>query len=263
MTITIVTINLNNQDGLKKTIDSLRALRKCKNIHFLLQDGKSSDNSISIARKFYCEEEIYCEYDNGVYDAMNKSVYNAKGDYIIWINSGDQVVASAWYSVIDEVSASNADMIICGISIVDQNGSVIKKVLPTPHDLSKGIAHPGTFFLRDSIISHKGYNTEYQIAGDLDLILRLIKNGAKVKTINIIISLFEIGGISSNEQYWTETWRTHYKNGTIGMTTYILNIIKYYLKKSGIVKNLRFKIFSVFSSEKHVSIYNIGAKHVD
>ncbi|EKD4816644.1 glycosyltransferase, partial [Escherichia albertii] len=88
--ITIITINYNNAEGLAKTIASIDKQTN-KEFEYLIIDGGSDDNSVEHAKKSVMCSRIISEKDNGIYDAMNKGAYLAKGEYIIFINSGDEL----------------------------------------------------------------------------------------------------------------------------------------------------------------------------
>ena len=96
--ISIVTINLNNLEGLKKTFQSVFS-QDYTNFEYLIIDGDSKDGSVDLIRlnnkkiSYWISEE-----DKGIYDAMNKAITQAKGDYILFLNSGD------YFSGIDSLS---------------------------------------------------------------------------------------------------------------------------------------------------------------
>jgi glycosyltransferase involved in cell wall biosynthesis len=263
MVITLATINLNNAEGLRQTVESFRPLRQHPDVKFVFQDGGSTDGSLEIAASFYKPDEMVSEPDGGIYDAMNRTVHRAETDYIIWINSGDRAVIENWKAIIDEVSTSGVDLYIFGIHLCDSKGSYINSMLPTPNDLAKGVAHPGTFFSKSSILAAGCYNEKYKIAGDLDLVLRIARSGAKIKTSNRIVSIFQMGGVSSSDNYWLETWRAHYENNTLDGVAYFLNRLKFYLNKCKVIRSFRLKVLSVSGPERIISLYSIGAVKVD
>ena len=89
--VSIITVNYNNSKGLEQTIISVRKQKQLgANIEYLIIDGKSSDDSFDIIQKNNdIVDVIICEKDNGIYDAMNKGLKNATGDYVLFLNSGD------------------------------------------------------------------------------------------------------------------------------------------------------------------------------
>lgn len=261
MSITIATINLNNAQGLERSIRSFASLRNNVDIKFVFQDGASTDNSLAMAARFYKPDEIVSEPDNGIYDAMNKTLARAESEYIIWINSGDMILPAIWGSLIPEVMQSNSDILIAGIEIAEESDEVIRVIKPEIDDISKGFPHPSTFFRCGFIKGLGGYKTKYRIAGDLELILRAARNGASVSSSDTITSRFYLGGASSNKRSWNETWLAHYENRTISWATLTLNKIKLFLADHfRMFKSFRHKKLSAIGPEKKISVFQIGAR---
>ena len=89
MKLSIITINRNNAIGLEQTIKSVISL-KYSNFEYIVIDGASTDNSIDIIRKYASSITFWIsEPDKGIYNAMNKAVDFASGEYIFFLNSGD------------------------------------------------------------------------------------------------------------------------------------------------------------------------------
>ena len=89
--ISIVTINLNMKDGLKKSIKSLMAQNLKGDIEYIVVDGASTDGSLEIIESYKNNiDKALVEKDNGIFDAMNKGIKLASGEYIYFLNSGDE-----------------------------------------------------------------------------------------------------------------------------------------------------------------------------
>ena len=87
--ISIITVVLNGEKSIKKTIDSISS-QSHKNVEYIVVDGKSKDKTISILRKNKSKiDRLIIEKDKGIYDAMNKGLKYASGDIIGIVNSGD------------------------------------------------------------------------------------------------------------------------------------------------------------------------------
>lgn len=88
--LSIITINFNNEVGLKRTIDSLRPLRAL-GFQWVFIDGASTDGSVTCAQAFSLNTDVLVsEPDSGIYNAMNKGILHASGDKILFLNSGDE-----------------------------------------------------------------------------------------------------------------------------------------------------------------------------
>lgn len=89
MKISIITINFNNKDGIEKTISSVVA-QTYKDIQYIIIDGDSTDGSVEVIKKYHEDIDYWIsEPDKGIYDAMNKGILKATGDYVLFLNSGD------------------------------------------------------------------------------------------------------------------------------------------------------------------------------
>ena len=87
--LSIITINKDNRIGLQKTIDSLGSLGE-RNYQWVCIDSVSTDGSVELANQFKTKDDIVIsEKDTGIYNAMNKGISLAKGDYVLFLNSGD------------------------------------------------------------------------------------------------------------------------------------------------------------------------------
>lgn len=261
MLVTIATINLNNAAGLRRTIHSFAELRNHDDVRFIFQDGASVDESLEVAASFYGQDEIISAPDSGIYDAMNKTLARADTEYIIWINSGDEILPDDWPSLINRLKKTNTDIFIAGIELAEETSDIIKKFKPDIYDIAKGFPHPGTFFRCEFIEALGGYLTKYKIAGDLELILRSARNGAIVGASDIIASRFYLGGASNSKDVLTETWLAHYENHTISWTTFAIHRLKLFLAEhTRLFRSFRHKKLSAIRPEKTLSIFEIGAK---
>ena len=91
MYFSIITVTYNAEGNIKKTLDSI-SIQKFRDFEVIVIDGKSQDKTISIVEAYYNQLinlSLLSETDDGIYDAMNKGVRQAKGDYIYFLNAGD------------------------------------------------------------------------------------------------------------------------------------------------------------------------------
>ena len=89
MKLSVITINYNNRDGLRKTIESV-VNQTCKDFEYVIIDGGSTDGSVDVIKE-YADRINYwvSEPDKGIYNAMNKGIDVAQGEYCLFLNSGD------------------------------------------------------------------------------------------------------------------------------------------------------------------------------
>lgn len=201
MKISIITINYNNKNGLQKTMESVLN-QTCSDIEYIVIDGNSSDGGKELLDSYKGKLAFsLSEPDTGIYNAMNKGVEHATGEYIMYLNSGDVLIDN---DVITHImpQLGEAD-IVCGqlISMIsrEQFGRTSKAPL-TMLDFVKGgpIPHPATF-TRKTVFEKLRFDESLRIVSDWKFFLQAIMfEGFTHKVIDEVITVFEEGGISSD-----------------------------------------------------------------
>lgn len=201
MKISIITINYNNANGLKETIQSV-ANQTCNSIEYIVIDGASTDGSDEVISDFKNHITIaIIEPDTGIYNAMNKGIKNATGDYLLFLNSGDILFQADSIEKALEHSL-NCDL-VSGNMLYDNKG-VKKDWIPADkldfalfyHD---SIPHPSTF-IKKTLFDLVGYYDEtLSIVSDWKFFfLAYCKFNCSYKHIDVLVAEFREGGISSN-----------------------------------------------------------------
>lgn len=193
MRYSVITINLNNKDGLRRTINSVLCQTN-SDYEFIIIDGGSTDGSLEVIKEK--EESITkwtSEKDQGVYNAMNKGVSFAHGDYCIFMNSGDCFHSpDALNSVI-----SYQEDIICGQVSTFPSGHH-KATISLVDLLRMSLPHQAMFIKRELLLKHP-YDEKYKILSDWKFCLEnLIFDNCSFRNLEVVIADYESGGISSN-----------------------------------------------------------------
>lgn len=201
MKFSIITINYNNAEGLDHTIESVIS-QSCADYEFIIIDGGSTDNSIDVIRK--SEDKIdywVSEKDAGIYNAMNKGVNCAHGEYCIFMNSGDCFYNRAVLETINNCK-SDADIIVGKVSI-DNNDNIIS---PPPlsgrltfyHLYSGAIPHQGAF-IRTSLLHKHPYDENLRIASDWKFFIQsLIFDNCTISFLDEYVARYNMEGVSSS-----------------------------------------------------------------
>ncbi len=207
ITISIITINYNNAIGLKKTIESVIS-QTYKEFEYIVIDGGSSDNSVAYIEEYKKHISYYCsEKDEGIYDAMNKGIGKAKGEYLLFLNSGDFLFNN---EILFNVFCNKYDSdILYGDLIFDFY--TYKKTEKRPVKLTNQflyndtLFHPASFIKKQLFQACSNYNCNYKIASDYDFFLNaILNNKASTKYLNFVISVYDTSGISSNESNFSK-----------------------------------------------------------
>ena len=196
MKISIITINKNNSTGLEKTIQSV-TIQTYKELEYIVIDGASTDRSLDIIKAFgskitYWESNV----DGGVYQAMNKGVLKASGDYCLFLNSGDVFCNSN--SLNDLLGTLSKEDIIFGDITFDENTIHFPDKI-TFYNLRWGyIPHPASAIKRSLFKTFGLYNENNKCVSDWEFwILALILNNSSYRHITKNIVQIETPGLSS------------------------------------------------------------------
>lgn len=200
MKLSIITVNLNNRDGLQKTIDSVVS-QTFRDFEWIVIDGGSTDGSKELIEQYAGHFSYWVsEPDKGIYNAMNKGIKVAKGEYLQFLNSGDCLYDN---EVLEKfIQRSNTEDVIYGNAvIVDSQGNEISRwnspeILKISNILIKGLNHQATFF-SERCFEHFLYNEGNRIASDSELLMTLLYNSFSFAKFDEYIVKFDNTGISS------------------------------------------------------------------
>lgn len=211
--ITVVTVVYNDVKHIEETILSV-INQTYPNIEYIIVDGGSTDGTVDIIKK-YSDSIAYwvSEPDKGIYDAMNKGICKATGEWINFMNSGDVFHSS---NVIIEIVVSDVfDTkvgVIYGDTFLYKDRKFIKKFLnkpfwstPIPYRTGKGICHQ-SMFTRTKLAQKLLFNLKYRISADFDMTYRIYKLGYLFIYMPITVCNFDITGMSSSRLYWKATY---------------------------------------------------------
>ncbi|HAW19650.1 MAG TPA: hypothetical protein DCX14_05655 [Flavobacteriales bacterium] len=198
--ISVITINLNHAEGLRRTIRSL-PYAKCTFEHIII-DGQSSDHSVEVVKEESPEETILiCEKDGGIYDAMNKGIRLAKGNYLYFLNSGDTLVNIPVFDRINNLSED--EVIFYGDRLVGNEKRL--QQFPTSLRLSHlmfngGIAHQSQFFPKKYFDQYGLYDANERIISDWAWNLTALAiHRLPFQHCGEVVCHYEGGGLSSSE----------------------------------------------------------------
>jgi glycosyltransferase involved in cell wall biosynthesis len=198
--LSIITVNLNNAAGLRKTIESVRT-QTFRDFEHIIIDGGSSDGSVSIIKEFADGFSYWVsEPDGGIYKGMNKGTKAAKGEYCLYLNSGDYLYNK---KVLENVFKEKfSEDLVQGNLLIEEKSN--KHYLLKSKGNLRGLkySHPSLFIKRSLLIKLNGYSEDFKIASDWHFFLKAIfVHNASYRCIPVKISVFNENGISNNPQY--------------------------------------------------------------
>lgn len=204
MRLSIITINYNNAEGLRKTMESVFT-QTCRDFEYIVIDGASSDGSVDIIKEYAQQLENFqwtSEPDSGIYDAMNRGIRKSSGEYVLMLNSGDYLVDE---HVIDRIMPElQTEDIIQGNVIKDYPNQSIRFCGYGRSDISfidamdACFPHQATFIKLSTVIQYGYYDASYKKGADTYFLITLLGLGnATFRYVDIDITNFDVNGISS------------------------------------------------------------------
>jgi glycosyltransferase involved in cell wall biosynthesis len=206
--ISIITIVFNGELFLERTIKSIISQTYPK-IEYIVIDGNSKDGTVDIIKKYSGKISLWqSEPDKGLYDAMNKGIKLAKGEYLLFINAGDELYENTTIEKIIKSSSEAADIYYGETLMVDEAfRSIGTRSKTTPHKLPKHLKWQdmsyGMVVCHQSILIKRSiaefYNTSHPFCADIDWIIRALKKSGSTVNVNFIISKYLKGGLSDQK----------------------------------------------------------------
>ncbi len=202
MKLSIITINYNNLAGLRKTMESVFA-QTCRDFEYIVIDGASTDGSAELVRSHATDLTYWVsEPDNGIYNAMNKGVRAATGDYVLMLNSGDYLVDSNVVSrVLPELDGTD---IVQGNIIEQHDDGLWRNHGYGRSDISFfdvmkcHFLHQAAFCRRSLFRQYGEFDESYRIIGDSVFFVKCLGFGsASFRYVDIDIANYDMHGVSA------------------------------------------------------------------
>ena len=206
--ISIVTITFNAAHTLQRTLDSVLA-QSYPHIEHLIIDGASTDSTVEIAERYQAQSRheviISSEPDKGLYDAMNKGLQRATGDYIVFLNAGDSLYAPDTIGQVADCAREYPAVVYGDTAITDGEGHFLHLRRHRPPEqltwrsFKKGmlVCHQA-FYARLDIARQFPYNLQYRHSADVDWCIRIMKEadrqGLSLVNTHAVVANFEEGG---------------------------------------------------------------------
>jgi glycosyltransferase len=209
MRISIITVCYNAERTIEQTISSV--LRQSyPDIEYIIIDGASTDHTTDIVEQYRSGiAAVISEPDNGIYDAMNKGVSVATGDYVQFLGADDCLVTvDAIQRVVDAMKDS-VDVLSAHCIAVDEKylcETIASNAPAQAHDASVLPFMPHTgIFMKRSLLQQEGFDVSYRIAADLKLLLKLYYTPEiQFQYVDFPVTYFSLGGISNKNRILAE-----------------------------------------------------------
>lgn len=216
---TVVTCTYNAERTVKTTLDSVMG-QTWRNVEHIIMDGGSADGTVAIAESYKAESDatdrghevvIVSEPDNGLYDAMNKALGRATGDYVVFMNAGDSYPSPHTLSDIAACVGTDGELpaVLYGdTDLVDMEGRfVAHRRLTPPERLDwKSFRHGmlvchQAFYARADIARAVPYDLRYRFSADVDWCIRIMKRAARerlaLRNVNMVVVNYLAEGMTT------------------------------------------------------------------
>ncbi len=199
MKYSIITINFNNREGLRKTIESV-VNQTYKDFEYIIIDGGSTDGSVEVIKEYADKIDYWVsESDKGIYNAMNKGILQAHGEYLNFMNSGD-----CFYNekVLDELLPHLKVEVLFGKSYMEQTNSYWEPRPPMSlfHICLYGVNHQAVFYRRMLFENHL-YDETYFLVSDWKFTIeKVVLEQHSYACVETVIAKYDLSGISSSNR---------------------------------------------------------------
>jgi glycosyltransferase involved in cell wall biosynthesis len=226
-TLTAITVVYNNARDIERTLLSV-INQTYKAIEYIVVDGLSTDGTTEIIKKYEDRlKKFISEKDEGIYDAMNKGLEIATGDYVLFMNSGDEFYAT---DTVEKVfaSAPGADIYYGETEMMSDNDENLgQRRHKVPKDFTwrsfrygMSVSHQA-IYIRRSLT--EPFDRRYQLSADIDWIIRAAKKAKKIVNVKQYVARYQVGGISKAKHRQSLLERFNIMKRYYGLVPTILN----------------------------------------
>jgi len=231
--VSIITVVYNGELLLEGTIRSIID-QTYDNIEFIIIDGASTDNTLSIIKKYESQIDFWMsEKDKGLYDAMNKGIQKATGDYIWFMNCGDHIHQKDTVANMVAQNELYADILYGEVMMVDDDRNELgtRSQLTTqklPKELTWKSLKYGMVVSHQAFLPKRALAPQYMednLSADIDWVIECLKRSKTRLNTNLVLADFLIGGISKQRHKQSLIGRYKILQRHYGMVPNFLNHI--------------------------------------
>lgn len=227
--LSVITIVYNNVKDIERTMLSILN-QTYSNIEYIVIDGASNDGTLEIVKKYEDRiAKLISEKDKGIYDAMNKGLALATGDYVLFMNSGDEIYE---LETVEKIfaTAPNADIYYGETEMYDENWqSLGRRRHQAPEHFTwesfkygMSISHQAIYIKRSLT---EPYNLQYKYSADIDWIIKIAKKASSIVNTHLYVAKYLVGGMSKKKHRESLKERFQIFSHYYGLVSNIINHI--------------------------------------
>ena len=199
-TLSVITVVYNNVQHIERTLQSVLN-QTYPNIEYIVIDGASTDGTLEVIERYKSQiTKLISEPDAGIYDAMNKAFTLATGDYVLFMNSGDEIYSPQTVTQVF-AAADNADIYYGETEMINDKGeSLGQRRHKAPAQFTwrsfkygMSVSHQAIYIKRSLT---EPYDPKYQLSADIDWIIRAAQKAKSIINVNQYVAKYLVGGMS-------------------------------------------------------------------
>jgi len=234
--LSILIATYNSGNSLEIALSSIKDL-SLSEWECIIIDGQSTDSTLDVIKKFSAADSRFkyvSEKDAGIYDALNKGVKLAKGEWVYVLGSDDEMTPTGLKDLLDH--SSGYDVVYGDVYLKSETGdiSVFKAKHHNALKYVMNCSHQAVIVKRDAINALNGFNLNYKIRADFDLLQRAYLAGYKFNKVNTFVAYFRTTGFSSMANMSTHIERLHIcqnnKSTRFPLVLYVYQELKFVLR---------------------------------
>lgn len=238
--LSVITIVFNNARDIERTMLSVLD-QTYGNMEYIVIDGASTDGTLDIIKRYEDRLILRSEKDKGIYDAMNKGLALATGDYVLFMNSGDEIYAA---DTVEKVfaTAPSADVYYGETEMFDEGwNSLGQRRHKAPEHLTKASFRFGMSVSHQAIYVRRelapAFDLQYRLSSDIDWILNILEKATLVVNTRMYVAKYLVGGMSKKKHQESLKERFAIFSKHFGLLPNLMNhvviafrLLAYYLK---------------------------------
>jgi glycosyltransferase involved in cell wall biosynthesis len=201
--LSVITVVYNNVRDIERTMLSVLN-QTYPNIEYIVVDGSSTDGTLDVINRYQNRTaKFISEKDDGIYDAMNKGLASATGDYVLFMNSADEFYEPDTVAKVFS-TANDADIYYGETEMIDDKGqSLGQRRHKAPQSFTwrsfkygMSVSHQA-IYIRRSLT--EPYDRQYHLSADIDWIIKAAKKAKKIVNVNHYVAKYQVGGMSKTK----------------------------------------------------------------
>lgn len=229
-TLSIITVCRNAEATIARTLQSVHE-QTYPHIEHLIIDGQSDDQTLELVRRLAPRALVHSAPDQGIYDAMNRGLARATGDYVWFLNAGDALpeatTVERMFHDAFKKSTSTPDIIYGDCLLIDSEGRIVgPRRLRPPHKLRWKTFRKGMLVCHQSFVARRAicpwYNLKYKLSSDFDWCIRVMKKAHHYRHIDWPLSLYLNEGATTEHHFSSLCERFQIMRYYFGLKTTIL-----------------------------------------